>query len=342
MRPLPLFALALSVTALVSCKAVDAMDNTETMKSDLAAMKSTTGGMAGTTESMEATTRELKRKASIGEGLKLLDAPENNREYTPPQAGLLAGAKLVAENMNTDELIKFMYAKLKELNKTVPNEELYDRSLLGGYLPAYVAEFNRRKQVQLVALQAIAAQIPQDTIELLIKEQILGGGGRFSDTTYSVLMLRAMFINSFYLDAGVFSVKLDNLGKLRDAFRYTSELQFITQLPFADKIKLEVNSSALLPPVIPAVILPIDENYQESCVNVQGNPDCRPTLGEVPDLSAALNLRGAQTWWKKIVRKIGTLEKPAEMPVEFLQGDSPYAREIEEIRQTALRYAEQN
>lgn len=342
MRFFSLTAVAFTAVVLVGCKAVDAMDNTEAMKSDLAAMKDTTGGMANTTDSMEATTRELKRKASIGEGLKLLDAPENNREYTPPQAGLLAGAKLVAENMDTEELVKFIYARLKELNKTVPNEEAYDRMLLGGYTPAYVAEFNRRKQVQAVALQAIAAQIPQATIEKIIREQVLGAGGRFSDTTYTILMLRAQFINSFYLDSGVFGVKMDNMGKLRDAFRYTSELEFITSLSFADKIQFELDSSAFLPPVVPPVLLPGDEGYSEACLTPTPKPDCLPTLDKAPDLNAKLDPKLAKTWWKKIVKKIGSEERPGEMPQEFLAPNSPYARDIEEIRQTATRYAEQN
>ena len=206
--------LALSLSALVGCKAIDAMDNTDTMRADLAAMKQTTGGMAGTTEGMNSTTKELERKASIGAGLQLIQDPANTKEFTPPQANMLAGAKLIAENMNSDELIQFMYAKLKELNKTVPDESKYDRRLLGGYSPEYVAQFNRAKQVQSVILQAVAAQIPQAMVEKLIAEQIDGGGGRFSDTAYTILMLRAMFINSFYLDAGVFATEMNTIGKL--------------------------------------------------------------------------------------------------------------------------------
>ena len=87
--------LALSLSALVGCKAIDAMDNTDTMRADLAAMKQTTGGMAGTTEGMNSTTKELERKASIGAGLQLIQDPANTKEFTPPQANMLAGAKLM-------------------------------------------------------------------------------------------------------------------------------------------------------------------------------------------------------------------------------------------------------
>src|SRR5262245_6873580 len=114
--------LALSLAALAGCKAINAMDNTETMKNDLAAMKTTTGGMAGTTEDMKNTTLELKRKASLGEGLKNFNAPENNEEFAPPSDGLLAGASLIAENMSSEELMKFTLARLKVVNNTKPKQ----------------------------------------------------------------------------------------------------------------------------------------------------------------------------------------------------------------------------
>ena len=134
MRNLKLSMIALTLSTLAGCKAIEAMDNTETMKTDLAAMKSTTGGMADTTTGMRSTTEELKRKASVGEGLKLIDSPENQKEFAPPSKGLLAGAKLIAENMTSEELVKFFQAGLKEIRKTAPNTELEgDRAALGGY-----------------------------------------------------------------------------------------------------------------------------------------------------------------------------------------------------------------
>jgi hypothetical protein len=253
MKTFKLSLLALSLTALAGCKAIDAMDNTETMKTDLAAMKNVTGGMAVTTEEMKTTTEELKRKASIGEGLKLIDAIENQREFAPPSKGLLAGAKLVGENMTSEELVKFFQAGLKEIRKTVPNTELEgDRMALGGYPARYVSEFNRRKEVQIVTLQAIAAQIPQKMIEKIIQEQLLGGGGAQSDETKDMLMLRAMFINNFFLSESMFATgkKIDNVGKLRNAMEYARQLQFLADVGRDTELTFVVEEGVFLPPVL--------------------------------------------------------------------------------------------
>jgi hypothetical protein len=349
MRSIPLSLLALSLTALVGCKAVDAMDNTETMKQDLASMKETTNGMSGTTQVMSCDMTDLKRAAYKGAGVELVAKPENTREFTPPQANMLAGAKLIAENMTNEELIEYMYARLKEINKTVPDESKYDRRLLGGYVPEYVAEFNRAKQVQAVILQAIASQIPQQEIvanpkcpdvtvtaslPVLIREQLEGGGGRYSDTMYTILMLRAMFLNSFYIDAGVFSTTMDNMGKLEKANTYISNLDFIASLPYVDKIQFTLEGTAFLPPVSAPQLQAGDADYAAKCQVTTPDPACLPTLGEVPNLDATMDPDMAKPWWKKLVKKIDR-----EMPDSYKGSSSPYAREVAEIRANAERNA---
>ncbi|HEY8280007.1 MAG TPA: hypothetical protein VIH99_10300 [Bdellovibrionota bacterium] len=367
MRNLHLSVIALSVASLVGCKAIDAMDNTEVMSKDLAQMKSTTSDMAGTTDEMKDSTAELERKAAVDAGLRQLADPNNNKEFTPPQPGLLAGAKLVAEHMTNEELINYFYARMKELNKTVADDSQQDPRYVdvGGYSPKYVAQFNRHKQVLLVALQAIAAQIPQAemesykdkngqvqtrvrksaSVEVLIREQILGSGGRFSDTAFALLMLRANFINNFYLDAGVFSVPMDNMGKLESAFKYTKALQFLATLPFADQIKLELDSTAFLPVVNPPALRDDSNDYEKhqeflaKCTVSEKHPKveavCLPTLGDAPSFNEALDLNIAKPWWNKIVKRIDN-----QLPEKFKDRESPDAPRVMEIRGEAERNAQ--
>lgn len=282
---------------------------------------------------------------------------------------MLAGAKLIAENMNTDEIVKFFYAKIKEFNKTVADEAEFDRTQVGNYSAKYVAEFNRRKQVQFVTLQAIAAQIPQDlmttcarkvkaadgsaetvtypckrttaTIPAIIADQLSGGGGRFNDTVYNLLMLRAMFIDSFYLDNGVLSVStvMDSMGKLEDAFTYVSQLQFLVDQAFAEKIKFEHEGTAFLPVVNPAQLLPGDADYTAKCPQGAQSADaaCKPTLGEAPNVSASLDREMTKKWWKKLAKKINKELLPHNP--EFNQG--AYGRRVAVVLETAGRYAEE-
>jgi hypothetical protein len=265
MRILSLSLFALSLTAFVGCKAIDAMDNTETMKNDLAGMKNTTSGMAQTTgdmkdtmQGMDKTTNELERKAAVGIGLEAIGKVENQQEFAPPSKALLAGAKLIAEHMTTSELLKFFQVGLREVRKTSPKDIEMDRSAVGGYPARYVHDFNLRKQVQIVTLQAIAGQIPQKnwdyvrdeetgelmkdaktgelmkkrypvSIESIIRTQFHGRGGAQSNAAKQLLMLRAMFISNYTLSENVFAVdeQLDNPEKVQNAFLYAKYLQYI-------------------------------------------------------------------------------------------------------------------
>lgn len=334
---LKLSMLALSLAALAGCKAINAMDNTETMKNDLAAMKTTTGGMAGTTASMEANTLEMKRKMSVGEGLKNFNAPENNEHYVPPSDGLLAGAKLIAENMTSEELMVFTLARLKVIEKTMPDEMKLNRGLKGMYPADYLESFNRFKHVKLVGLQAIAAAIPQPMIEKIVREQIFGKGERRSQA-YALLYLRAHFINEFYLNNTLFSSeeKIDTFGKLQLAYTYAKQLQFLAEQPFADKIYYRTPEGTFLK----SLNAPTYFRGEEGCVSDEqmlSNPECNVTVNEpyrFNELNETLDKKIGKFWLKKILQR---LEK--EMPEEELKA---YAREIQEIKEDCQRYVGQN
>lgn len=355
MKTFKLSLLALSLTALAGCKAIEAMDNTETMKTDLAAMKATTGGMADTTNGMKATTEELKRKASVGEGLKLIDAPENQKEFAPPSKGLLAGAKLIAENMTTEELVKFFQAGLKEIRKTGPNE--VEMAADGTYPARYVAEFNRHKDVQVVTLQAIAAQIPQAVIEKIVQEQLQGGGGAQSDETRDLLMLRAMFINNFFLSESVFATgkKLDNVGKLKNAMNYARQLKFVAELAKSlgqkdvDLVKKEVadevaracdgNKEDGTPKCSDQEKVAMADSLTKEAVNKEPitlivRDIYMPVGSTAKEYNDMLDVKVATPWFDKIAKRIDR-----DMPESLRGGASPYAYEIAAIKEECRREA---
>lgn len=333
--------LAFSFLAIVGCKANDAMDNTANMKEDLSQMKNTTQGMSATTNNMDANMQDLKRRATLGEGLKMLNDPENNREYAPPAAGLLAGAKLLAENMTPDELVDFFTVRLKEINATQPSPEATRPALVSNERFTY--EFNKAKQVKIIGLEAIAAQIPQKdpgtgsvSIEGLIRDQIYGAGGARSDEVLALLELRALFIQNFFLDSNVFAAgkKLNNLGKLRKAYGYAKDLQFIADLPFVDQITFATESTAFIPTVYP----PAKKRGEEGCVKdeeIAANPDCNPT-STVPAFNETFKFTIAPAdWFSKIAARI-----ESQMPENFTASNSPYAAEIAAIKADCEKHSE--
>jgi hypothetical protein len=254
MRTLTL--LALSMTLVAGCKAVDAMDNTETMKTDLASMKQTMNGMNGTTGHLDSGTTELTRLAKVAKADDALDMSKHDYTfYLPPPGEILAGGQLFGENANEKELLDWMFAHIKEMNESVPDGSMQDNTLVGGYPAKYVSKFNTDQMVRGVILQSVAGQIPQDMIQKLIQDQIYGGGSR-ADVVQQILMLRAMFLDSFLIDKDAFHVPVKqwDIGMARKASEHISNLRFITQLPFADKISFSVASTSFLPALNPPQI----------------------------------------------------------------------------------------
>lgn len=350
MRNLQLLILASAFIALGGCKAIKAMDNTTTMKDDLSQMKDTTGGMAGTTASMEANMKELKRKATLGEGLKLFNDPINNKEFAPPAAGLLAGAKLLAENMTNEEMVDFFLLRLKEINTTKPDAIDERQNLISGFTEKFIYNFNKAKKVKVLGLQALAAQIPlraasvsgTASIEGLIREQLQGAGGARSDEVLALLQLRAMFIQNFFLDANILAdgKKLNNLGKLRKAYGYAKDLQFIAELPFVRDIAFKTDDFAFLPTVF-APKLPANDPLCDA-----NRKDADGKL--IPVDKGCLKTSDVYKFDEKFVEKITPADNffrissriKRDMPDAFQAAGSAYAREISEIQADCDRLSE--
>ncbi len=268
---LQLSVMALVVIVLAGCKADDAMDATLQMKTDLGGLRQNTNALQKSTDGLGGSMGDLKNAAFVDSGLKMINDPENNQEVIPPPPGLLTGAQLIAEHMTTEQLINTFYLRIEEIENSAPDQAKHNRNLLGEYPPEYIAEFNMKKQLKVLALEAIAAQIPQQTVETIIAEQITGpgGGGTRSDTAYQLLMLRTMFLNSFFLDATTFGTKLDNVAKVDQAYKYISYLQYLASSPFANKIAFKVESDKFLTPVLQPAKLSRDPDCNISWVEIE-------------------------------------------------------------------------
>ncbi len=277
--------------ALASCKAGDAMDATISMQDQM-------GTLTTTTQEMQKETQRLNQAIHLQKldaALRTMFDAANTRDYFPPSAGLMAGAKVFAEEATAEELVEYFYVTLKEINKTKPQD--FRRLPDNSFSPDYLREFNHQKHVKVTALLSIAAQVPQAVVQQMIDEQVHSGGGRYEDIAYAFLAARGAFLVDFYLTEGVLSSSqpVNNVGKLRKAFEYLSNLEFLAQQPFADKMLLTTTG---------IIETPDDENY---------------VIGVDPDEVKRL--------WAKLVQSIDT-----QMPAEMKEGLSPYAREIDEIR----------
>jgi hypothetical protein len=247
---------------LAGCGAQDAINATKKMPEK---MDGTYAQIVKTNQEMGKTTDAIHKQILL---LSLQDMlrPENSKYLLPP-TGMLAGGETFSKEATAEEMVKLAYVWLQEVIKAQPE----DLATLG---ENGLADLLHEKMVKLTALQVIAGLAPQTTIESLVKEQILEGGGRYEAAAYSVLMSRALFIKSFLLDESLMSgsEKLDNLGKFEEAIERTSQLDYLVRLQFASKIALEIRVSS------------VDLNISES----------------LDKLDPSMGLRFPLNYWKKI------------------------------------------
>ncbi len=230
--------IVISVSVLTGCKATQALDATIGMQGQMSSM-------IGTTKEMQTETSKLTegiRLQKVGEGLKMLNDPINGRNFFPPSPALLAGSKLFGENANSLELVEFFYATMKEIESAEIPEWFTPGS---AEQMAFERDFIRHNAVRVSALQAIAAHIPQNVVEQIIREQLFGGRGRFEDTAYQMLMFRAQFLKSYFLQEGVLATAPDNVGELDKAHEYLNRLFFVIDLPDASKVAYKLSTKYL-------------------------------------------------------------------------------------------------
>ncbi len=108
------------------------------------------------------------------------------------------------------------------------------------YTQDYVEEFNLRKKKYLQWVRTVAAMLPHRMVnEIVLKE--IQKGGEFETFAYSLLAARARFINDILIrDDLLEKRKLRNLDTIEKAYNYCSDLKYLMDLPFADRLEMPV------------------------------------------------------------------------------------------------------
>lgn len=206
---------------LVGCGASDAIDATKSMPAKMDGMR---GDMAVTNNAIH--------KQTLLVALSDILKEENSRNLNPFPAGMFPGGKAFGEEATQQELVELTYLFLRDIAEITPDESkpLKDES---GNFTAYAIEFDHQKMVKLNALMAIAAFTPQSTIEAIVANQI---GERYEEDAYAFLALRTIAIKSFLLEQGLYAKKVTNPGKFDKALEYLKQIDYVAQLPFAEKV----------------------------------------------------------------------------------------------------------
>jgi hypothetical protein len=216
--------------ALISMqKLIDEMRQaTADMRTSTAAMNEK---MNETIQAIAETNRKMEKvnsaihKQTLVVALTEMMKPEHTRYLFPP-TGMMPAGQTFADEATSDEIVQLIYVTLKDIDEVQPQR---------GLEPKEAEELDHDKLGKFTSLEVITGLMSQKNVEEAVRREI-NGGGRYDLTVYQMLMLRTLLIKSILVEEDLFSGKLDDLGKIEEAVKRVSELDWIARLPFSDQI----------------------------------------------------------------------------------------------------------
>lgn len=103
------------------------------------------------------------------------------------------------------------------------------------------------RKVSLAAAGVISAFLPHDKFVKILEAQV--GRGRFEDTAYVIALTRYTYLRDFFFTSVVEKSERVNLDSVRKAVEYFSEIKYIAQLPYLDRVRLYVPQFVLVPSI---------------------------------------------------------------------------------------------
>lgn len=156
-------------------------------------------------------------------------SPVNTENLTPP-ARMFPYGDTFSKEATASEITEVFHTFLVDVKhgasaeKAIPNSK--DLRLEG-------------RKISLAAGGVIAAFTPHEKLVHIIYEQITRGG-RYEDSAYVILLTRYTYLRDFFFASIVEKSERVNLDSVRKAAEYFTEIKYIAQLPFVDRIKLHV------------------------------------------------------------------------------------------------------
>ena len=237
------------------------------------ATNQTTQGMSSkmdqTNSSLSLTVNGL-HKQTLLVALQDMTSAEHTKVLVPVPFDMFAGGKTFAEEVHEDEVLDWFYAANKNIVEGTADESQkvlipvlapvsdpvsgkmmlqaqYDDVTRAGHkykVPrtewafptSYLDSFNLSKDITFNTMAVIAAFLPQEMVENLVKDQIVGHGLR-EQTVYLILDLRDNFVRGAFLKNSLYEDHLKNFDQYKEAFNHVSHLDYIANLGYTDAIK---------------------------------------------------------------------------------------------------------
>ncbi len=156
-------------------------------------------------------------------------APVNTESLTPP-ARMFPYGDTFSKEATSDEITEVYHTFLADVklggSTGRPNPTAKDMRLDG-------------RKISLAVGGVISSFIPHDKLVQIMDAQI-HRGGRYEDTAYVILLTRYTYLRDFFLASVVEKSERVNLDSVRKAAEYFTEIKFIAQLSYVDRIKLHI------------------------------------------------------------------------------------------------------
>lgn len=220
--------LSAAVMALSACELKGAIQSVREMPDKI---DSTNGQITKTNDAVH--------KQALQVAIDEMAKPENQAKLSPLPSAMMPFGKAFAETAYEDELLDYIYLKIKEIEEVNPMNGV---DANGNDVPLTSDQLNQlriSKNGTLYSLFIISGFIPDQVLSSIVQHQVVEGG-RYQETALNILMMRVIFLRDLMLDSDLLEKPLNNSGMMNEAIKDLMKIQYVLTLPFVAKVSLHV------------------------------------------------------------------------------------------------------
>lgn len=221
-------------------KATKAIDSTNEMNDKMSRMLESTNQMNEKTSKMLDNMTILNGTVEdqpILIPFESLLKQEYGKDLLPVPFDLMIFGQKYADNSKIGDLEKVFYLWMRKLNDVSLDKD--------APTPDDVDAFNHEKLHVMMVLELVAGLMSDQKVQALIADQIYTDG-RYRDTVFQMLMLRARFLRDVLLNADLLGQPMVSVGMLEESVKYADSLELLARLPFCRSLSVEI--SGFMPP----------------------------------------------------------------------------------------------
>jgi hypothetical protein len=220
-----LLILSLATVALSACEVKDAVQSVNNMP----------GKLDQTNQQMSQLSHDQTLLLTTQEMAK----PENQEKLSPLPSALMPYAKKFAETAYEDELLDYIYLKIREIEEVNPSN---GTDANGNDIPLTADQLHAlsiSKNGTLYSLFIISGYIPDAMMANIVQHQVYGRG-RYQGLTMNILMMRVIFWRDLMLDSDLLEKPLANAEAMDEAIHRLNKIEYVLELPFVSQVSLNV------------------------------------------------------------------------------------------------------